>query len=1096
MPNEFLDILDEDVIGSEEEQTKGIYPDEPNEEENAEIPVIIPGLGGGDDFRLTYIPTKKPSAQEQAQDEKLLSAVGYSDKGLSNLDPVTKNLLAFNEYVYGTNFFVPERQAVKRIWHKLSSLWENDEPLTTEQVRENCENDGYSDEEYTKFFSTINSKRDYEYTKTGLNYEKALHQWFSLNTSQYGKAFSSFHNIFHFVTAIPEYLTLAGAVKSVGRKTLTKLGTEFPKAMQKATEIASHFQIENKLLRSVVSNSFICGGLSFRDYASQYEMTEKEALVNAAIGVAVGSAASLLGAGVTSIYNKCFDARHPSVQVSEVMDEVFKEFQNTSSKAVVAEDTVAETVSNTVVDKAKNFIDTKLWLAKNPVSILNLNNYSPTARQVVKRLATIGGEDLITVENETILQVHKMTSIFNDLLNISKKDQRAILNNSGKSLNEWIDLAIRGEELPRNLPLREKILSGTNALMELNNKIVQEARELGVPEVQNILDKDFLNASLATKKNLSFSDLAKAYDTQSAEVGEVYVRRVYDVDKIKEAPDEFKEILLNAYKKEKFKEIYFDKKYTQLSAKQKEQLFIDAEPELRKQATQSYNKIINSDVTEPLIREGRDTASIRDIRVADKALMPFFKGGASQHVISDMISLTKKKEIYKMFSELNVKTKEELQDKIRDECIASLGGIGAKTNAEKQAMRDINLSVECLLDYFLGRSSPKAEAMFEKITSTLNLYAYAGLLGKTGINSLSDLSIIVTHYGLKPLLNNSLKSFNKLISDMKVGLTEEEWKRAIKVLPDGLIDSARSYVNKISTAFENNTLNTDIYKHDWANKFHKWGQIASTAINKASGIYYLDKGLSFYLRRAILFDLVENPKLVNLTKSEIIRQIKEVDFSKEVERYVLKKTQQVLIRPTLQDKPMFTYNSYLRPFFMFASWSNALKNKFLFPMLKGDFKYIQIRNFLATLLITKVVSTGLKKLLDGSLDLSSSENLREFSKDVIGEAGNEIFGNCHMGFITYLGKMANYYKYNGGATITDAIINQSPTASYWTRLLTDFIKGTNLACKDMAYNGGTFRKSTKNIASRFVKRVSNYPLYEIFYREMLGIQKSGSKKSK
>ena len=209
MPNEFLDEIWLSENEQENNEPKKIAPEK--EEEEEEIPVILPGLGGGDDLRVTYVPTKRPGKERQRIDEQLLSAEGFSNENLNKLSPTEKSLLATYSYIYDTNFFVPERQGLKKIWHTISSLWADDEPLTASQVKTNCANDGFSEEDYENFFSNLSSRRDYEYTKDALKKERAIRSYYS--DPKPGSDSSSGFDLIHFLSDALEIFSYAGIAK-------------------------------------------------------------------------------------------------------------------------------------------------------------------------------------------------------------------------------------------------------------------------------------------------------------------------------------------------------------------------------------------------------------------------------------------------------------------------------------------------------------------------------------------------------------------------------------------------------------------------------------------------------------------------------------------------------------------------------------------------------------------------------------------------------------------------------------------------------------------------------------------------------------------
>lgn len=1083
MPNEFLDEIWLSENEQENNEPKKVAPEE--EEEEEEIPVILPGLGGGDDLRVTYVPTKRPSKERQRIDEQLLSTEGFSNENLNKLSPTQKSLLATYSYIYDTNFFVPERQGLKKIWHTISSLWADDEPLTASQVKTNCENEGFSDEDYENFFSNITSRRDFEYTKDALKKERAIRSYLSSPKLEASDSSSGF-DLIHFLSDALEIFSYAG----IAKKGIVKLGTSFPEAMSKATQIASHIPIiDNKILRNVVSNAFIASGLSFRDYASKYEMTAQEALVNASIGTAIGATFPVLGAGIKSVYQKCFDARKISKQVEEVMDNAYEEYKRELGK-------LESKKQNSAVDKVEKFLSTKMPLLKDPVSILNFNTYSPTARKFVKRLATMGGENVICCENEAILASGKLFQTFHDVLQIGKKDQRYIEETTGKTLNEWIDLHIRGVDLPKNIPHRETIQSAVNSLMKFRKECVAEARALGVPDVQNQLGGDFLNKELATKANLSFEDLLYTYEANTAEIADVYVPRVYDIKKIQENPEEFKKILLNSFKKEKFKELHYGEKYKDLSYEQKKELFNASEQQLKKDVQDSYNKLVWSDIEEQLVTDPTTLypSAMRDIRVTDMALLPFLKGGAFQHIITDTTSLIRKKEIYKLLGEFNIQTPDELKEVIRNECIDALEKTGTKNN---KALKDISKSVDSLLHYFLGKPSALSEVKFNNIANSFNNYSYAALLGMTAINSLTDISPLVARFGLKGLFNAVVNDMPKIIKEMKGDLTKEQLEKMLQVLPDGLIENSRSYLAKISGAFENDNINLEVFSNKYANSFVKFGKRASDGIFKWSGLKYWDGGLAHTAKKAFVRELLDNPEVVNLTKEELENQIATGQFSMDVERYVLKQIQQTLIRPTLKDKPLVTYNTYFKPFFVFCSWANAYKNNYLFPLLKGDFGFQRTAESLGSLLISSAVVVGLKDLVTGNLDLTSDEKKKDFQNKVYRKVFDELAGNFYCGIATYLGRGINsIIQYNNWRKSgVDIITNQAPSVSYWSRMLGNFISGSALLSRDI-YAGGNIKRGTKNTWSRFAKGISNHPAYQLFYREFLETDDLKSKRQK
>ncbi len=229
--NASLRHAEEDRIKSDVAEVISKIDSAPSDEEISDAFMVAPNDTDATSIPLHLQARYAPNAFDQSEVSKeetdLLQASGMSEEDLGKLNNAEKRILAMEEY-NASGLFQAEQTASKKVWHKISGLWESDGNPDF-----NLDNqlalDGFSSEDKESFFKGITTERDYNYVKQGLQKERALKNFY--NSLSGVDAFTAFIG-----QGLAECATLV-AESAAGIKTIKSLAAMNPTVVDRLQKL-------------------------------------------------------------------------------------------------------------------------------------------------------------------------------------------------------------------------------------------------------------------------------------------------------------------------------------------------------------------------------------------------------------------------------------------------------------------------------------------------------------------------------------------------------------------------------------------------------------------------------------------------------------------------------------------------------------------------------------------------------------------------------------------------------------------------------------------------------------------------------------------
>lgn len=817
-------------------------------------------------------------------------------------------------------------------------------------------------------YEGVETEREYKYRKEGIEQELADREL--IDSARCGELLGA------YITEFMAFGQLGKAAQAVGK------GVKIAKGLTLTEGVANIVnKIPTRVLKEAVKASGFATVLASGEYASSYLMSPEEAFAHGALYAVAGTALNLGG---------------------EKLAKVFGDWSTRLSDPN-AEATIEEEIAKGIVgEKLVEMLSTKGLTKTHPYQMLYGSN---AESKLAKRLfrfneKVVEGADYLAMENRVDVRVEKLNILMSkvglDLRTINKDIKRA----TGKSSREWFGIAYySGESLiPVELPHRERLLSAVKKFHELGDKFRTERQEV----CSQVFDmrKSFLPATEAGT-NFSLEKLVERHLSGSAGDRPKYLPRTWDSKAVVEKKDELMKLLKQGLINQKAAELNEQGRLTLQALENYE-----ASEALAKLADMQYLSLSSQGFGDM----GPQELVRRTVRVDDSALYQFFSKDVFEEFGSWARSEISELEFERTLRASGYQTWNGFKETVRSEYDAAILKCTnrkeelALQESKSQAMERLH-NMETLVKCRYLPADKVSPTAAHVLTGMRNLM-YAGLLGATALNSLSDIKGLVAAFGLKKAFGSMARSLSSSIGN---GLRElagkhpTEYRELLNSLCLGTEEMKLKSMLKI-TPLQNEKLFYGCHNRPLSEKFEYWTGKAADKVMIVSGMNSLE---AVYRRAAgelVLNQLRKDPSVVGLTKEALEDMIRRRKFSFKVDAYVLKQVNQLMNKPGLAEVPAFAYGKIGRFFYDLQSWSAANLNNFLYPFLKGSQSKRKFAEALFALVSMEMVSVYSRNLLRGNaFDLSKTADLERFQNQVLNRSLEGAVGSLSIYFNSILG---------------------------------------------------------------------------------------------
>lgn len=1008
--NASLRHAEEDRIKSDVAEVVSKIDSEPSDEELSDAFIVSPNDTDATSLPLHLQARYAPNAFDQSEVSKeetdLLQASGMSEEDLGKLNNAEKRVLAMEEY-NASGLFQAEQAASKKVWHKISGLWESDGNPDF-----NLDNqlalDGFSSEDKENFFKGITTERDYNYVKQGLQKERALKNYYDSLSGV--DAFTAFMG-----KGLAECATFI-AESAAGIKTIKSLAAINPTVVGKAVETYKMMMagIPSATLRGALAGTMVGTLDGYKEYFTKYEFSEEDMLAHIGGWIVCGTAGGLCRDTLKfakSLFSKAYDFRPIDVRVDE--------FYETGKQL-------------SAMQKFHKFMDTNP-ITGTPVARGLWNEHSPTLRKYFSNLCAIsensGGS---SQEMWAFAQQSRLNYISEKYFSELEPYAQQIEKETGKSLIRWLDYAIQNNGAS-HLPFKggNKINEFAKDLLTLRESITAKSKDyisrvsggklhLDMPEIGN----DYLAAPFARREALlTADDLLDAYlhAEVPVTVKPVYIPRIrYSLEEVTKREKEFKQILtngkINEYFQEKVRHVFEVPKDTPITQQLVRDLATsDVEASIKfNQITADVNKYRQSkklkdivegqykDVTSALGNGGTGKVDydllgdlkMRHIRVEDSAISDFFGVSSFENVYLDIDRRLRYFARQRALANVGVEDGTQLRALIDDEMRASLGSVYNDRKVREKVIQPLYKSLELVDGLFTKNMSSMPE--WGKTVFGLNMCMYGLLLGSTVVQSLSDGAMMIARFGLNDFVRKISLGLPAVVEKGLREIPAKEMKEILEILPFGISDGTKDYLARILPGIMDLGYGFE-YRGD---KLIRVGRAMSSTTYKFTGLEFMDTLYKRTTRQNIIAEIRKNPgtHVAGLTSEEFENQLSTKNFSDDVMSYIANKTRAIINRPSIADTPVYAYDPIGRMFYTLKSWSYGYVRNFLRPMLHGDFTTTRVIEGMAWLTIASGVSEYIRGIVRGKpYNLSSEDGFNEWLKNTCTRELDELAGYYTIG---------------------------------------------------------------------------------------------------
>lgn len=1000
----------------------------------------------------------------------LLLANGYTFDDVEDLPLGIKNRIAKRYYADTSYFPLTQEvtQGIEEVYHKvhnyLSPMISGDSDFNLDAE---TKADGFSEEDKENFFEGINNKYDYEYTKRGLQRERALKEFYNtLGEDEHSQLFWS---------GIFPTLVTGGIEFMMGGRILKTLAPA--KAVQATAMVGKLLQgIPSNTLRIGVEGMLFGAGQATLDKMVKYEYDLQDAATTfglcAVTGMAFGGFRDTNNA-VKSVLKK---VRNGTVDLSKGIEEI-------SVEGARHDNVVFRT-------KFEEWTKTGFALTKNPVSILMYSGkYSDTAKTFVNAICDMtGSQNFINAENSLYIDKEfKLVPYLNGFLNKLIKADPEIISATGKDAQHLMSESLHSQQkIPNTVPHAELLNEHIQTLKKINEGYMQERIRLRDPELIDI-GKDFVTSNYVNNGGFNYIDYINAIEKNELFTKPFYVKRTWNYELIAKDKQKFIDKLTNIEIARKANELYEheetdisnmlqknrDLTYSQakLNVQQNNtRLLKEFEETGRKLATEKYNTLTRQ-MKDVGISSGKTME--RTIRGVDEAFEEYFDTPAIEAFVDTIVENMRRAKLMRVFRECNVSTADELINKIDQELRT---GLSEKVYLKKKnKVKDVGKSCRVLCSIIDGSPLKEFSPDFSRALFGTQLMLYGATLGSVPFNSLCDGLITVQRFGLNKFVSAFFKGLPEVVDKGLKKYSKEEAKQIMDLLPFGLEDGAKASLAKNSPSVLYDNYGIDFR----GSKYVNLGRSFSDWIYRLSGMKVMEETKNEAIKKIIFQDLRLHPERVGLSSQALEQMIEEKNFSDNVLMYMLHETRKTINRGKIEDFPMWVYeHPVMRTFFTFQQWVTSLTNNFVFPFIKGELGYKHTVETFAYLLACCSLSEYLQEVRRGKAeDLTTEEGRQNFFHKVCVRGLDEITGV----FWVFLSQIRNGYKavQKRENPITTMLERQNAILSWGGNLLCNVTRGL---C-DMAVLGSS-GEPPKSM-NKDMKRIFNSLTTNLWYKDML-----------
>lgn len=618
---------------------------------------------------------------------------------------------------------------------------------------------------------------------------------------------------------------------------------------------------------------------------------------------------------------------------------------------------------------------------------------------------------------------------FAEIRETLRKINKEVREATEKPSRQWFTEAYYGGEevLPLELPHRDSIVR----LLNIANKNVEELdilRQKVYGEIPE-LERSFLPADEAGEY-FSLEQVVSRVSSGNKGSKPRYLPRKWDIDRIRENKEEFKELLKQGWINVKANDFAEAGKLTLENLEK-----YAASKRLQKKIDRQYLAL-----TRESLVAGTEEEEIfrRFVRVDDQALAKYFRQDGIDGLLNWLRTTRTELEFDKKIKECGYKDWNDFMLRVSKDFDKKVLTLSGEEEAALQKERAYTMkmlqNMETMAKFrYRPSDSFLPRAANEVVRSMANMM-YACILGATGFNSLADIGSIVVRCGLGPAvktlvgqIGDSMKNAMRHIS----GLEPTEKRQILDALRFGIEEM------KVNTTIKFNPIGNDelfygCSEASFGQKLQYGIRKVADYVNVASIMRYWDgvtKRTSAWLK---LQELAEHPEILDLTKEQVQNMIKEKEFPEIVHRYINREVRKLTNVPGLADVPNYARSELGKFLYALQSWTFTNASNFLYPLLKGSFTKRRVAESIFSIVSMEVINVYTKALLNGEpFDFSKDEDVEKFTKHVLNSSLDQVGGTIAL----FAGEISDVFSsVTQKGSLGRVIDKNSPMLSFYGRL--------------------------------------------------------------
>lgn len=882
----------------------------------------------------------------------------------------------------------PAYSAVRRAWHEVEDFFtkEKSEDFDLETAMEEA---GISGED-ASLFTGVKTQSEFDYRIDAINQERDDKDLLDAAPLRY--------KLPAYVIDLLAFGGAAGAVAKAGNAIQIAKGLSLSEAVGSVVN-----KIPTRFLKELTKATGLGTVLASAEYSSHYDVSVDDAIATMGFCTAVGTAFPFAKDGGKLVKEWLTKMTDTKLGLT-IKKDLAKGVEWMKSKNIMTR-THPYQMQNSSIGKIRAMA-ARLFDFKED-GINGLDAYE----NIVKSANSQYSKDFAEIR-ETLRKINK------EVREVTQKPSR-----------QWFTEAYYGGEevLPLELPHRDSIVRALNIV----NKDIEELdilRQKVYGEIPE-LERSFLPAK-ETGENFGLKEIVERVSSGNKGSKPRYLPRKWDIKRIRENKEEFKELLKQGLINVKAGHLSEEKNLTLKN--------------LKKYAESDELKDLVNEQYLSLTAEGGGTVSHRDevlrrfVRVDDQAMVKYFRQDGIDGLLNWLRATRTELEFERTIKECGYKDWNEfIEDAAKDFDKKVLRLSGEEETAlqkEKAYTMKMLKDMETIAKFRYRPSNSLLPNIANDVASSMANMMYACILGPTGLNSLADIGSIVLRCGLGPAvktlvgqIGDSMKNAMRHMS--KLAPTEK--RQILDALRFGIEEM------KVNTTIKFNPVGNDelfygCSEASFGQKFQYGIRKVADYVNVASIMRYWDgvsKRTAAWLK---LQELAEHPEILNLTKEQIQNMIKEKDFPEIVHRYINREVRKLTTVPGLVDTPNYAYNALGKFLYSLQSWTFANASNFLYPLLKGAFTKRRVAESVFTIVSMEVINVYIKSLLNGeSLDFSKDEDVEKFTKNVLNRSLDQVGGTIAL----FAGELKDVFSsVTQKGSLGSVIDNNAPMLSFYGRL--------------------------------------------------------------